>query len=93
LKSVPPGINSTATARLCVFEVVTWLIGGCGIIIKFCSHLIHICFRPALRSGLETRNPMKLRQEKNQKFISSRDQKTLDEKNNSRFSFGAADFM
>jgi hypothetical protein len=91
-KSAPLGVNSAATTRLCVFGVGNWLIGGCGIIIKICSHLIHICFRSALRSGLESRNPMKLGQEKNQKFISSRDQKTLDEKNNSRFSFGARIF-
>jgi len=53
---------------------------GVEIIINICSHLIHICFHSAQRSGLEIRNPLKLRQEKNPNLFRVAHQKSLDEK-------------
>jgi hypothetical protein len=67
-----------------IFSLRDQGLAHCGgeIIIKICSHLIHICFHSAQRSGLEIRNRLKLRQEKNPNLFRVAHQKSLDAKNN-----------
>jgi hypothetical protein len=53
-----------------------------------CSQLIHMRFAPAFASGLETRNRLQNRQEKNEFYFFGRQKKFLDYKNQRRVSEG-----
>jgi hypothetical protein len=49
-----------------------------------CSQLIHTPFMAALASGLETRNPLRTRQEKNEFYFQLRQKNFLDGKRSAR---------
>src|SRR5690349_7726477 len=57
-----------------------------------CSQLIHMRFIPAFASGLEIRNPLQNRQEKNEFYFFGRQKNFLDYKNETRVSEGEQKF-